>query len=175
MQATLGGSLAVARAPARAVGSAATRATPFVAAARSVAPRSSRQQLRAAATAAAPEAPAAASRPEPSHGTAAESYAVVEIGGHQLVVEEGRWYTVNRLEVAPGSRIQLGRVLALKQGGQFSVGQPYVEGATVEAEVLEELKGPKVIIYKMKAKKHFRRTNGHRQPLTKILVTKITQ
>lgn len=47
-------------------------------------------------------------------------------------------------QVAPGSRIQLGRVLALKQGGQFSVGQPYVEGATVEAEVLEELKGPKV-------------------------------
>lgn len=46
--------------------------------------------------------------------------------------------------MAPGSRIQLGRVLALKQGGQFSVGQPYVEGATVEAEVLEELKGPKV-------------------------------
>ena len=47
-------------------------------------------------------------------------------------------------QVAPGSRIQLGRVLALKQGGQFSVGQPYVEGATVEAEVLEELQGPKV-------------------------------
>lgn len=46
--------------------------------------------------------------------------------------------------MAPGSRIQLGRVLALKQGGQFSVGQPYVEGATVEAEVLEELQGPKV-------------------------------
>lgn len=166
MQATLGGSLAVARAPARAVGSAAARATPFVAAARSVAPRS-RQQLRAAATAgagnaqffqpgarcasrlatlaelcstgrmilwrrmrpawlagsvppppaglltvtalpapAAPEAPAAASRPEPSYGSAADTYAVVEIGGHQLVVEEGRWYTVNRLEVrgvrAPG-------------------------------------------------------------------------
>lgn len=159
MQATLGGSLAVARAPARAVGSAAARATPFVAAARSVAPRSSRQQLRAAATAgvgnaqfqpgarwasrlatlaglcstgrmnlwrrmrpawlagpvppppaglltvtalpalAAPEAPAAASRPEPSYGSAADTYAVVEIGGHQLVVEEGRWYTVNRLEV----------------------------------------------------------------------------
>ncbi|PRW61049.1 50S ribosomal L21 [Chlorella sorokiniana] len=172
MQATLGGSLAVARAPARAVGSAAARATPFVAAARSAAPRSSRQQLRATATAA-PEAPAAASRPEPSYGSAADSYAVVEIGGHQLVVEEGRWYTVNRLEVAPGSRIQLGRVLALKQGGQFSVGQPYVEGATVEAEVLEELQGPKVVIYKMKAKKHFRRKTGHRQPLTKILVTKI--
>lgn len=46
----------------------------------------------------------------------------------------------------PGSRIQLGRVLALKSGGKFSVGQPYMEGVTVEAEVLEELKGPKVRI-----------------------------
>lgn len=49
--------------------------------------------------AAAPEAPAAASKPEPSYSGAAETYAVVEIGGHQLIVEEGRWYTVNRLEV----------------------------------------------------------------------------
>lgn len=48
------------------------------------------------------------------------------------------------MQVEPGSRIQLGRVLALKQGGQFSVGQPYLEGVKVEAEVLEELKGPKV-------------------------------
>ena len=47
-------------------------------------------------------------------------------------------------QVEPGSRIQLGRVLALKSGGKFSVGQPYMEGVTVEAEVLEELKGPKV-------------------------------
>lgn len=78
-------------------------------------------------------------------------------------------------QAEPGSKINLGRVLALKEGGQFHVGQPYLEGITVEAEVLEELKGPKVIVYKMKPKKHYRRTNGHRQPLTKLLITKISK
>ena len=70
--------------------------------------------------------------------------------------------------------IELGRVLALKQNGQFKVGQPYLDGVKVEAEILGEEKGDKVIVYKMKPKKHYRRTNGHRQPLTKFLVTKIS-
>lgn len=118
-------------------------------------------------------APVASSKPEPSYAGIADTYAVVEIGGHQLIVEEGRWYTVNRLQAEPGTKIQLGRVLALKQDGKFNVGKPYVEGAVVEAEVLEELKGPKIIVYKMKPKKHYRRKNGHRQPLSKFMVTKI--
>lgn len=78
-------------------------------------------------------------------------------------------------QAEPGSKIKLGRVLALKHDGNFHVGKPYLEGITVEAEILDELKGPKVIVYKMKPKKHYRRTNGHRQPLTKFMVTKITQ
>lgn len=65
-------------------------------------------------------------------------------------------------------------MLALKHDGKFHVGKPYLEGITIEAEILEELKGPKVIVYKMKPKKHYRRTNGHRQPLTKFMVTKIS-
>jgi large subunit ribosomal protein L21 len=124
---------------------------------------------------AAAAAPAAAAPPAKSYApdAVADTYAVVEIGGHQLVVEEGRWYDVNRLEAPPGAKIALGRVLALKSGGAFAVGRPYLEGAAVHAEVMEELKGPKVIVYKMKPKKHYRRTNGHRQPLTKVLITKI--
>ncbi|KAI8100472.1 hypothetical protein M9435_006956 [Picochlorum sp. BPE23] len=113
--------------------------------------------------------------PNPSYEGVADTYAVVDIGGHQLIVEEGRWYSVNRLEAEPGSKIQLGRVLALKSAGEFKVGKPYLEGITVEAEIMEEMKGPKVTVYKMKPKKHYRRTNGHRQPLTKFLVTKIGQ
>eukprot|EP00889_Picochlorum_renovo_P005422 jgi/Picre1/32452/NNA_007798.t1 len=89
--------------------------------------------------------------------------------------KKDRWYSVNRLEAEPGSKIQLGRVLALKSAGEFKVGKPYLEGITVEAEIMEEMKGPKVTVYKMKPKKHYRRTNGHRQPLTKFLVTKIGQ
>jgi len=111
---------------------------------------------------------------EPSYDAPAATYAVVDIGGHQLIVEEGRWYTVNRLDVPDGSVIELGRVLALKHNGEFKVGQPYLDGVKVTAEILGEEKGDKVIVYKMKPKKHYRRTNGHRQPLTKFLVTKIS-
>ncbi|GAB4813182.1 hypothetical protein N2152v2_000228 [Parachlorella kessleri] len=139
------------------------------------APRISSRRLQVAAQAVEVPVETASSAAQPSYAGAADTYAVVELGGHQLIVEEGRWYTVNRLEAEPGSKIQLGRVLALKHDGKFTVGKPYMEGVRVEAEILEELKGPKVIVFKMKPKKHYRRTNGHRQPLSKILVTKISQ
>ena len=77
------------------------------------------------------------------------------------------------LQAEPGSVIKFGRVLAAKQDGIFTSGRPYLDNVTVEAEILEELKGEKVIVYKMKPKKHYRPKNGHRQPLTKFLVTNI--
>ena len=61
----------------------------------------------------------------------------------------------------------------LQDGEKFHVGKPFVEGASVEAEILEHTKGPKLVIYKYKPKKHYRRKTGHRQPETKFLVTKI--
>lgn len=150
------------------------RASRHVFTASKAAPRlTCRRSVQVTAQAAAAEA-ASSSAAAASAAGVADTYAVVELGGHQLIVEEGRWYTVNRLEAEPGSKIQLGRVLALKQGGTFRVGQPYMADVRVEAEVLEELKGPKVIVFKYKPKKHYRRTNGHRQPLTKILITKIS-
>lgn len=91
-----------------------------------------------------------------------------------MLLEEGRWYTCNRLQAEPGSTIKFGRVLAAKESGTFTSGRPYLDNVTVEAEILEELKGEKVIVYKMKPKKHYQRKNGHRQPLTKFLVTKIS-
>jgi ribosomal protein L21 len=113
--------------------------------------------------------------PTPSYVSLSEKYAVVDAAGTQMLLEEGRWYTCNRLQAEPGSTIEFGRVLALKDNGTFTAGRPYLENVTVQAEILEELKGPKVIVYKMKPKKHYRRKNGHRQPLTKFLVTKINQ
>ena len=77
------------------------------------------------------------------------------------------------LQAEPGSKLLLGRVLALKESGEFHVGRPYLEDVRVEADVMEELKAPKVVIFKMRAKKHYRRKTGHRQPLTKFLITKI--
>ncbi|CAG9464899.1 unnamed protein product [Pedinophyceae sp. YPF-701] len=111
--------------------------------------------------------------PGPVESKKVDKYAVVEIGGSQLIVEEGRYYSVNRLGVEEGATIQMGRVLGVKNNGDFKVGQPYVEGATVQAEILGDEKGPKITVYKMKPKKHTRSKNGHRQPLTKFLVTKI--
>eukprot|EP00884_Botryococcus_braunii_P008585 jgi/Botrbrau1/17728/Bobra.0166s0149.1 len=101
-------------------------------------------------------------------------YAVVDIGGGQLLIEEGRWYTVNRLQAEIGSKIELKRVLALKNEGELTVGVPYLENVKVEAEILEDVKGPKLTIFKYRPKKHYRRKTGHRQPLTKFLVTKIS-
>lgn len=79
-----------------------------------------------------------------------------------MFVEQGKWYTCNRLKADVGARIKFGRVLALKNQGKLTVGTPYLENVHVEAEVLEELRGPKVIVYKMKPKKHYRRKRGHR-------------
>eukprot|EP01023_Acetabularia_acetabulum_P034530 TRINITY_DN3241_c0_g1_i5.p1 TRINITY_DN3241_c0_g1~~TRINITY_DN3241_c0_g1_i5.p1 ORF type:complete len:184 (-),score=22.50 TRINITY_DN3241_c0_g1_i5:485-1036(-) len=102
-----------------------------------------------------------------------DKYAIIEVGGVQQLVEEGRWYTCNRLQAEPGSRISFGRVLAIKKDGDFHVGQPYLTAATVQAEILEEFKGPKVLVFKYKPKKHYKRKVGHRQPLSKYMVTKI--
>lgn len=113
-------------------------------------------------------------RQTPSYVSLSDKYAIVDAAGTQMLLEEGRWYTCNRLQAEPGSTIKFGRVLASKENGTFSSGRPYLENVTVEAEILEELKGEKVIVYKMKPKKHYQRKNGHRQPLTKFLVTKIS-
>jgi large subunit ribosomal protein L21 len=137
--------------------------------------QTTKQSKTKPATAAVADSPAE-TRAGPSllAAPAPSTYAIIEVGGSQMFVEPGKWYTVNRLAAEPGSKIKFGRVLALKKdGGKLSVGAPYVENAAVEAEVLEELRGPKVLVYKMKPKKHYRRTNGHRQDLSKFMVTKV--
>lgn len=101
------------------------------------------------------------------------TYAIVEIGGHQMFVEPDKWYTCNRLKAKVGSKIQFGRVLALKHDGKLTVGKPYLSNVNVEAEITEELRGPKLIIYKMRPKKHYRKKQGHRQNLSKFMITKI--
>jgi ribosomal protein L21 len=104
----------------------------------------------------------AKTHPSPLSQAPPSTYAVVEVGGKQLFVEPGKWYTCNRLKADVGAKIKFGRVLALKHEGKLTVGMPYLEKVNVEAEVIEELRGPKVIVYKMKPKKHYRRKQGHR-------------
>merc|ERR1719389_1608766 len=94
-----------------------------------------------------------------------DKYAVIEVGGVQKIVAEGRYYTCNRLQAEVGSRLLFGRVLAVKNEGDLCIGTPWVERALVEAQVIEEFADKKIIVYKMKSKKHSRNKNGHRQLL----------
>lgn len=128
---------------------------------------------QAAAVAEAPAPAARAATPSPLTTAPPATYAILEIGGVQMFVEPGKWYCCNRLKAEVGSKIKFGRVLALKHDGKLTVGKPYLADVAVEAEVLAELRGPKVIVYKMRPKKHYRRKQGHRQDLTRFMVTKI--
>jgi len=101
------------------------------------------------------------------------TYAIIDVGGSQKIVQEGRYYSCNRLQVGVGSKIKFGRILAMKKDDKFHLGAPWVEKASVEAEILEEFKGNKVLVYKMNPKKHTRKLNGHSQLKTRFLVTKI--
>ncbi|MBD2091312.1 50S ribosomal protein L21 [Microcoleus sp. FACHB-1515] len=102
------------------------------------------------------------------------AYAIIETGGKQIRVEPGRFYDVDRLAVEADGSLTIDRVLFVENDGEFSVGQPTVEGAAIEAKVLKHLRGRKVLVYKMKPKKKTRKKRGHRQELTRILVNSIT-
>lgn len=100
-------------------------------------------------------------------------YAIIETGGKQYRVQEGDTLFVEKLEVTAGDTINFDKVLVVSNEGKLSVGAPFVEGAKVEASVVEQGKGPKVIVFKYKAKKDYRRKQGHRQPYTKVKIEKI--
>ncbi len=101
-------------------------------------------------------------------------YAIVEIAGQQFKVEKDRKLYVHRLEAEEGSTVTFDKVLLVDNDGKVSIGTPNVEGASITAKVLSHLKGDKVIVFKKKRRKGFRKKNGHRQYLTQVLVEKIT-
>ena len=99
-------------------------------------------------------------------------YAVIETGGKQYRVQQGDELRVEKLDAQVGDKVVFDQVLAVG-GDKLIVGAPYVDGQVVTTEVLEQGKADKVIIYKYKAKKDYRRKNGHRQPYTLVKVTGI--
>lgn len=101
-------------------------------------------------------------------------YAVVETGGKQYRVSVGDRLTIERLAEEAGSEITLDRVLMLGGDGSTRIGTPIVEGATVSATVDEHKRGDKIVVFKYKAKKGYRRKMGHRQELTRVTITGIT-
>lgn len=100
-------------------------------------------------------------------------YAIVEINGKQYKAEEGKYIEVDLLPEEPGASLTLDRVLLVVDGGKASIGQPVVKGANVQAKVLGNFKAKKIIVYKMRPKKGYRRKQGHRQQYTKIAIEKI--
>ena len=101
-------------------------------------------------------------------------YAVIATGGKQYRVEQGETIEVEKLGVEPGASIEFGEVLLVADGEQVTVGAPHVSGAKVTAEVVDEKKGPKLIIYKYRRRKGYRRKTGHRQTYTRLKITGIT-
>ena len=100
-------------------------------------------------------------------------YAVIETGGKQYRGSPGQTVEVELLPDTPGARIALDRVLLVSAEGKMLVGQPTIPGAKVLATVAREGRGEKIIVFKYKSKKRYRRTKGHRQDYSYLLVTDI--
>ncbi|MBZ8181286.1 MAG: 50S ribosomal protein L21 [Oscillatoria sp. PMC 1051.18] len=101
------------------------------------------------------------------------TYAIIETGGKQLKVEPGRFYDIELLPIAEDENHTIEKVLLVNNDGEISIGQPFIEGATVEGTVMRHLRGRKVIVYKMKPKKKTRKKRGHRQELTRLMINSI--
>ena len=105
--------------------------------------------------------------------TNVSNYAVIQTGGKQYRVQPGDVIDVEKLEDEVGSRIDLSSVLLVGEDDAVSVGTPTVDGAKVTAEIADQFRGPKIIVYKYKAKTRYRRKNGHRQSYTRLRIRHI--
>lgn len=102
-------------------------------------------------------------------------YAVVEIKGHQYRVTPNSKVYVDKLSEKEGESITIDSILLLHTEKDIKVGKPAVDGASVKAKVLRHVKSDKVIVFKKKRRKGYRVKNGHRQPMTQLLIENITE
>lgn len=100
-------------------------------------------------------------------------YAIIESCGKQYKVAEGDVVFFEKLDAEEGKKVSFDKVVLVSDDKKVEVGAPYVKGVKVEGKVVANGKGKKIIVYKYKAKKNYRRTQGHRQPYTKVEITKI--
>lgn len=101
-------------------------------------------------------------------------FAVIKTGGKQYRVENGQELVVEKLEGDAGDKISLDEILLVNDGKKTSIGSPIVKDATVSAEIIEQKKGDKVIVFKKKRRHNYRRKKGHRQNLTVLKITNIS-
>ena len=100
-------------------------------------------------------------------------YAIIESCGKQYKVAEGDVVFFEKLDAEEGKKVTFDKVILVSNDKKIEVGAPYVKGIKVEGKVVSHGKGKKILVYKYKAKKNYRRTQGHRQPFTKVEITKI--
>jgi large subunit ribosomal protein L21 len=100
-------------------------------------------------------------------------YAIVEIAGQQFKVEKDRYIYTHKLAHEAGSDVTFDKVLLVDNDGSIQVGVPTVNGASVSAKVLEHLKGEKVVVFRKRRRKGYRKRNGHRQEFSKVLINNI--
>lgn len=100
-------------------------------------------------------------------------YAIIETGGKQYRVQEGDVVFIEKLAAEEGSAVTFDKVLVVSNEGTVNIGSPVVEGASVSAKVLNHGKDKKIIVFKYKPKKGYRKRQGHRQPFTKVQIEKI--
>ncbi|TQR14820.1 50S ribosomal protein L21 [Psychrobacillus soli] len=100
-------------------------------------------------------------------------YAIIETGGKQIKVEQGQEIYIEKLDANADEVVTFDKVLFVG-GDDVKVGAPFVEGATVTAKVVKNGKAKKIIVFKYKAKKNYRKKQGHRQPYTKLVVESIS-
>ena len=101
-------------------------------------------------------------------------YAVIESCGKQYKVSEGDVVFFEKLDAEEGKKVSFDKVVLVSDDKNVKVGTPYVKNANVEVTVVKQGKGKKILVYKYKAKKNYRRTQGHRQPYTKVEIKSIT-
>nr|WAM64001.1 50S ribosomal protein L21 [Ishige okamurae] len=100
-------------------------------------------------------------------------YAIIEASGRQFWVEPKKFVELNRLPVNIGTKILIKRVLFAKTGEKARIGQPYVNNIEIKGVVSKHFLGPKLLVFKMKPKKKYRKRIGHRQKLTRLLISQI--
>jgi len=102
-------------------------------------------------------------------------YAVILTGGKQFRVEQGNTVLVEKLEAKAGEEVVLDKVLIVGDENKATIGRPVVDGAKVIASVVRQMRAPKVIIFKKRSKKGYKKTQGHRQYLTELKIKEIVQ
>ena len=102
-------------------------------------------------------------------------YAIVDIAGQQFKVEKDQEIFVHRLEGEEGANVEFNEVLLIDNSGKISLGTPFIEGAKISAKIISHLKGDKILVFKKKRRKGYKKTTGHRQYLSKIQIENITE